>query len=101
MRWAGHVVRVVDSRGLYGVLVGIYEGKRAFGRRWCRWEGNIEMDLQEVGWGMECIELAQGSDRWRALGNILNEPSSCIKCGEFLDWLRNCLILRKVCDAWS
>jgi len=28
---------------------------------------NIKMDLQEVGWGMDWIELAQGSDRWRAL----------------------------------
>ena len=26
-------------------------GERPFGRPRCRWEGNIEMDLQKVGWG--------------------------------------------------
>jgi hypothetical protein len=32
-----------------------------------RWEDNIKMDLQEVGWGMDWIELAQDRDRWRVL----------------------------------
>jgi hypothetical protein len=32
-----------------------------------RCEDNIKMDLQEVGWGMDWIELTQARDRWRAL----------------------------------
>ena len=33
-----------------------------------RWEDNIKMDLQEVGYGgMDWIELARDRDRWRAL----------------------------------
>jgi hypothetical protein len=35
------------------------------------WEDNIKMDLQEVGWGMNWIELAQDTDRWRALVNAV------------------------------
>jgi len=46
--------------------VGKPEGKRPLGRPRCRWEDNIEIDLQEVGCrGMDWIELAQDMDgRW-------------------------------------
>jgi len=31
------------------------------------WEDNIKIDLQEVGCGgVDCIDLAQDRDRWRA-----------------------------------
>jgi len=49
MRWAGHVARMGERRGVYRVLVGKLEGKRQLGRPKRRWEDNIEMDLQEVG----------------------------------------------------
>ena len=32
MRWAGHVARIGDGRGVYRVLVGKPEGKRPLGR---------------------------------------------------------------------
>ena len=47
-RWAGHVVRMGERRGVYRVLVGKPEGKRPRGRPRHRWEDNIKMDLQEV-----------------------------------------------------
>ena len=60
MRWAGHVARRGERRGVYRVLVGKPEGKRPFGRSRLRWEDNIKIDLQEVGCTvMDCIELAQ------------------------------------------
>jgi len=48
MRWAGHVVRIGERKGLYRVLVGKPEGKRPLGRPSRRWEDNIKMDVQEV-----------------------------------------------------
>jgi hypothetical protein len=40
-----------ERRGVYRALVGKPEGRRPLGRPRCRWEGNIKMDLREVGWG--------------------------------------------------
>jgi len=67
MRWARHVARMGDRRGLFRVLMGEPEGKRPFGRPRRRWEDNIKMDLQEVRYrGMDRIELAPDRDGWRA-----------------------------------
>ena len=51
MRWAGHVARMGEGRGVHRVLVGKPKGKRPLGRHRRRWEDNIKMDLQEVGGG--------------------------------------------------
>ena len=68
MRWAGHVARMGEDRGMYRVLVGKQEGRRPLGRPRHRWVENIRMDLQEVGCGyMDWIGLAQDRDRWWAL----------------------------------
>ena len=59
-----------EGRGVYRVWVGKPEEKRSLGRPRSRWEGNIKMDLQEVGCGiMGWIELAQDRDSWWALLN--------------------------------
>jgi len=52
MRWAGHVARMGDGRGLYMVLVGKPEGRRPLGRPRRRWEDKIKVDLKEVGCGI-------------------------------------------------
>ena len=52
-------------------MLGKPEGQRPLGKPRLRWEDNIKMDLQEVGWGMDWIELAQDRDRWRALVNTV------------------------------
>jgi len=85
MRWAGHVARTGEDRGVHRVLVGKPEGKRPLWRPRHRWEDNIKMDLQEVGGGHgDWMELAQDRDRWRALVGTVRD-FGFHKCGEFLD----------------
>jgi len=68
MRWAGHMARMGEGRGVYMVVVGKPEGKRPLGRRRRRWVDNIRTDLQEVGCGyVEWIGLAQDKGRWWTL----------------------------------
>jgi hypothetical protein len=49
--------------------VGKPEGKRPLGRPRRRWVDNIKIDLREIGGSddMDCIDLAQDRDQWRAL----------------------------------
>jgi hypothetical protein len=49
MRWAGHVTRMGEGRGVYRVWVGSPKGKRQLGRPRHRWEDNVKMDLTEIG----------------------------------------------------
>ena len=68
MRWAGHVARMGEDRGVYRVLLGNPEGRRPLGRPRRRWVDNIRMDLREVCCGyMDWIGLAQDRDGWRRL----------------------------------
>jgi hypothetical protein len=74
MRWAGHVTRMVEGRGVHRVLVGKPEGKRPLGRPGMRGDDNNKMDLQDVGGGRgDWMELAQDREKWRALvSTIMN-----------------------------
>jgi len=71
VRWAGHVARMGEGRGVHRVLVGKPDGKRPLGRPRRRWEDNIKMDLQEVGGGGDWMKFAQDRDKWRALVNTV------------------------------
>jgi hypothetical protein len=56
IRWVGNVARIGERRGIYRVLVGKPEGKRALGRPRHIWEDNIKTNLLEVvcgGFGLD------------------------------------------------
>jgi hypothetical protein len=76
-----------ERRGAYRFLVRKHEETRPLGRPRRRWEDNIKMDVQEVGWrGMDWIDLAQKRDRrWAGSRECGNEHSGSIKFGQFLD----------------
>jgi hypothetical protein len=72
IRWAGHVARMGEWRGVYRVLVGRPESKRALRRPRRRWEDNIKMDLRAIGFdGANWIQLAQDRVQWRGCVNMV------------------------------
>ena len=48
--YVSKIIYIGEKRGIYRVLVWKPVGKRPLGRTRRRWEVNIKMDLQEVGW---------------------------------------------------
>jgi hypothetical protein len=61
-----------EKRNEYRIFVGKPEGRRSLGRPRRRWVDNIKIDLREIEWdGMDCIDLAQDRDQWRAVVNAV------------------------------
>jgi hypothetical protein len=79
VRRAGHAARTGDKRGAYRVLVGRPEGERPLGIPKRKWENNIKMYLQEVGWkaltGLIWLRIGTGVESFECG----NEPSDSIK----------------------
>ena len=66
MRQSGPVARVGKRKGVHTVLVGKREGNITW-KTQDKWEDNIEMGLQELGWeGMSQIDLARNRYRWQS-----------------------------------
>jgi hypothetical protein len=53
---------VGERNGAYRVLVGKPERKKPLGKSTRRWEDNIKMEVQDVGW-------RHGLHKWRAVVN--------------------------------
>ena len=71
LRWAGHVARMEEGRGVFKILTGKLTGKRPLGRPRCRWEDNIRMDLKEIGINSRnWVNSALDRDYWRTLVNV-------------------------------
>jgi len=63
---------MADRRGEYYFLVGRPGVKRPFERPKRRWEDNIKIDLEELGWGgVGWIDLADDRDKCRPLVNAV------------------------------
>ena len=71
MRWAGHVPRMEEGRGAFKILTGKPRRKRPLGRPRRTWEGNIKMDLEEIGINTgNWVDSAQERDYWNAALNL-------------------------------
>jgi hypothetical protein len=67
---------MAEGRGAYRILVGRPEGRRPLGRPRHKWEDNIKMYLQEVGWrGMAWTGLIWfriGAGLWALVKVVMN-----------------------------
>ena len=70
LRW--HLARMEEGRSVFKIWTGKPTGKRALGRPRRRWEGNIRIDLEEIGINAgNWVDSAQDRDYWRALVNAV------------------------------
>jgi hypothetical protein len=63
MRWLRHVASKGERRGVYRNLAENPEGKRTLGIPTYRSKYDIKINLQEMGWDMDWIDLAQDRKR--------------------------------------
>ena len=72
MRYTGQETHKGERGGVYKNFVRKTEENRPLRIPSHRWQDDIQTDVQDIGCGvMDCIELAQDSDRWRALVNAV------------------------------
>jgi hypothetical protein len=70
LRWAGHVVRMEESRSTFIILIGKPTGKRPLEGPRRTWEDNIRMGLKEIGINARnWVDSAQDRDYWRVVVN--------------------------------
>jgi hypothetical protein len=63
---------MVHIRNAHKIVMESLEGKRPLGRPRCRWEDNIDMDVNETGCeDVDRIHVAQDRIQWRDLVNMV------------------------------
>jgi hypothetical protein len=86
----------VEWSGAKRVFMRRPERRRKFGRPGRRWENNINMDLQEVGWGStDWMALAQDRNWWWALANAVTNLRVPYNAGTLLTSRKPTMGLRK------
>jgi hypothetical protein len=83
IRWAGHVAHRERDEVSTGFLWSGHEIRRPLGRPRHRRDDGINMDLQEVGWGIYWTDLAHGRDGWRELVNAVMNLRVAKDAGHF------------------
>jgi hypothetical protein len=99
VRWAGLVTHTRKKRSLYGDLVVKPERKRALGRSGHKWENSIKSAIKKWKEGHEIDMSGSGQGQVAGFCKHCNERSGCIKCGEFIDRLRNCYLFKRNCRS--
>jgi hypothetical protein len=71
MRWTGYAACMGEKKNANKIFIGKPEGKRLV-RSKHSWEGNIRMDLREIGWeDVVWIQMAQDRTSGGVLANII------------------------------
>jgi hypothetical protein len=65
------ISRACSTHGVEERCIQKSEGKRPLGKPRLKWEDNIKVNLQEVVWGMDWIDVTHVRGMWRALMNAL------------------------------
>ena len=62
LKWTWHVGIMEEGRSVFTILTGKPTGNRRLGRSRHRWEGNVRMNIEEIG-GINYLNLRLDTDR--------------------------------------
>jgi hypothetical protein len=102
MRLAGHLAHVVEKRNAYSVLVEKPKGKRQLERLQHRWEDNVKINHNEIGWeDVNWIHLAEDRDNWEDLVNTIMNSQVSLNVEYFSLSQGTIGFSRRNCNPWS
>jgi len=101
IRWAGHVACTRERKGAYRILVGKPDRRMQLGKPEHRWGIVLQWTFTKWDWRHGLDWCGSGLVQAAGFCECGNEPLCSTKCGEFLDKLRNCLLLKWDSAAWS
>jgi len=65
------VEQMGERRSVYRIFVRKPEGKSGLERPRSRWEDNIKLSLQDIGWSFGWTGLVLNRDKWEALVSVV------------------------------
>jgi hypothetical protein len=98
LKWAEHVARMGERRGVYRFLMGKSEGRRLVGRPRCSWESTINIIFEKWDRSIDWFDLGMDTHKCRTVVNgvtnlrVSQNAENFSTIWEHIGFSRGCLL---------